>query len=273
MGAAPRNDTSATRQQDQVSPRASSNSTDNEDQAKEHATTIVPLCVRVDDDVESESLLEFECDWAPGIGGSIWTSGELLAAHLELQREYFRSIFDGARVVELGSGTGYVGLMIAACFKPAHVYLTDLSTHIQGLHRNVERNAGAVRAGVQVHVSELSWGCSEQETGLLESIAATSDGSDGNLEAVDVILGTDVAYLRELYDPLLHTMNRLATSRTLILLGLNRADTRHTFFQQLERDGFEYYKIPDFKLPQEYWGRDFGLLEIRRVRQDGAADL
>ncbi|KAG3107528.1 hypothetical protein PI124_g12652 [Phytophthora idaei] len=275
MGAAPRNETSATQQQGQVPD--DSTGRDNEEQTKEqeeHATTIVPLRVRVDDDAQSETLLEFECDWVPGIGGSVWTSGELLAAHLELQREHYRSIFDGARVVELGSGTGYVGLMVAASFKPAHVYLTDLSTHLRGLHRNVERNAGAMRAGVQVHVSELSWGCLEQETGLLESIAATSDGSDRNLEAapqVDVILGTDVAYLRELYDPLLHTMNRLATSRTLILLGLNRADTRLTFFQQLERDGFEYYKIPDFKLPQEYWGRDFGLFEIRR-RQDGVAD-
>ncbi|KAG6584697.1 putative N2,N2-dimethylguanosine tRNA methyltransferase [Phytophthora cinnamomi] len=221
--------------------------------------------VRVDDASQREALLEFECDWAPGIGGSVWTSGELLAAHLELQREHYRPIFDGARVVELGSGTGYVGLMIAACFKPAHVYLTDLQTHVRGLQRNVERNAGALHPGVQVHVSELSWGSAEQETGLLESIAATSDGSDDvEVGKVDVILGTDVAYLRELYDPLLHTMNRLASARTLILLGLNRADTRLTFFRQLERDGFEFYKIPDFQLPQEYWGRDFGLFEIRR---------
>ncbi|KAG7384734.1 Methyltransferase-like protein 21E [Phytophthora pseudosyringae] len=213
--------------------RDDSTGRDNGDQRKKeqdqqaNATTIVPLNVRVDDAVQSETLLEFECDWAPGIGGSVWTSGE-----------HYRSIFDGARVVELGSGTGYVGLMVAACFTPAHV-----------------------------HVSELRWGCLEQETGLLESVAATSDGADRDLEAspqVDVILGTDVAYLRELYDPLLHTMNRLPTSRTLILLGLNRTDTRLPFFRQLERDGFEYYKIPDFKLPQEFWGRDFGLFEIRR---------
>lgn len=232
------------------------------EQHEAHEKQIVPLRVQVDDAEQSETLLEFECDWAPGIGGSVWTSGELLAAHLQLQKEHYRPLFDGKRVVELGSGTGFVGLMTAACFRPAHVYLTDLKQHVRGLESNVQRNAAALRAGVQVHVSELTWGSSEQETGLLDSIAATSD----ELEAaqVDVILGTDVAYLRELYDPLLHTMNRLATSRTLILLGLNRADTRLTFFRQLERDGFEYYKIPDLQLPSEYWGRDFGLFEIRR---------
>ncbi|KAK1931313.1 Protein-lysine methyltransferase METTL21D [Phytophthora citrophthora] len=267
MGSTTRDEVVTAVQEQQVSNNDGVQQKQDQDQ-EEHATTIVPLRVRVDDELQSETLLEFECDWAPGIGGSVWTSGELLAAHLELQREHYRSIFDGARVLELGSGTGYVGLMIAACFKPSHVYLTDLSTHLNGLHRNIERNTGALRAGVQVHVSELSWGSVEQETSLLESIAATSDGKVEDAPQVDVILGTDVAYLRELYDPLLHTMNRLATSRTLILLGLNRADTRLTFFRQLERDGFEYYKIPDLKLPQEYWGRDFGLFEIRRTRQD-----
>ncbi|CEG44827.1 Putative N2,N2-dimethylguanosine tRNA methyltransferase [Plasmopara halstedii] len=237
---------------------------------KEDATTIVWLRVHVDDDSQSETMLGFECNWKPGIGGSIWTSGVLLAAHLELYREYYRTIFEGARVVEIGSGTGYVGLMVAACFRPAHVYLTDLSTHVNGLQRNVERNARAVRTGVQVHVSELSWGSLEQEMDLLESMAVTSDVNDNKIKAasqIDVILGTDVAYLQELYDPLLHTINHLATSRTLILLGLNRVDTSHAFFQQLEQNGFEYYKIPDFKLPKNYWGRDFGLFEIRRSVQ------
>ncbi|CAH0487439.1 unnamed protein product [Peronospora farinosa] len=255
------------RDQEQVSFRdISCNNNENQQQEEEDETiTIVPLRVQVDDDVQSETLLEFECDWAPGIGGYVWTSGELLAAHLELQREYYRSIFDGACIVELGSGTGYVGLMIAACFKPAHVCLTDLQTHIRGLYRNVKRNAKAVRSGVQVHVLELSWGSLEQEMSLMELVAATNDGTDKHKATqVDVILGTDVAYQPELYDPLLHTINRLATPQTLILLGLNRADTEFTFFHQLERDGFEYYKIPNFKLPKEYWGREFGLFEIRR---------
>ncbi|CAI5738068.1 unnamed protein product [Hyaloperonospora brassicae] len=234
-----------------------------------YETTIVQLRVRVDDSddlVPRETLLDFECDWTPGIGGSIWTSGELLAAYLELQRASYRSVFHGACVVELGSGTGYVGLMVAACFRPAHVYLTDLHSHVHGLRRNVKRNAGAMRSDVQVHVSELSWGSSEQQTTLLETIASRTTGGTEHSGAaqVDVIVGTDVAYLQELYDPLLQTINRLATSRTVILLGLNRDDTGVAFFQQLERDGFEYYRIPDAKLPQEYWGRDFGLFDIRR---------
>ncbi|KAI9915506.1 hypothetical protein PsorP6_006983 [Peronosclerospora sorghi] len=224
------------------------------------AVTIVPLLVQVDDDAEpSEKRLEFECDWTPGIGGSIWTSGQVLVVHLQAQRAVYRPLFNGARVVELGSGTGYVGLMVAACYAASHVYLTDLETHLHGLRRNVERNAKAIRADVQVHVTELCWGSSEQETSLLEM---TMDGTDA--PQVDVILGTDVAYREELYDPLLHTINRLATWRTLILLGLNRADTKLKFFHKLEQTGFEYYKISESNLVRERWSREFGLFEIRR---------
>ncbi|KAL4171922.1 hypothetical protein KRP22_007098 [Phytophthora ramorum] len=131
-------------QQEQVEPRADDNrcrdNGDQEQEQEELATHIVPLHVRVDDASQREVLLEFERDC---IGGS----------------------------VELGSGTGFVGLMIAACFKPLHVFLTDLRR-------------------------------TSTETRLLESITATSDSND-ELEAteVGVILGTDVAYLGELYDP------------------------------------------------------------------------
>ncbi|KAL4156311.1 hypothetical protein PRNP1_005342 [Phytophthora ramorum] len=137
-------------QQEQVEPRADDNRCrDNGDQEQEElATHIVPLHVRVDDASQREVLLEFECDC---IGGS----------------------------VELGSGTGFVGLMC-----------------------NVKRNAAALQRSTSSSSAELTWGSVEQETRLLESITATSDSND-ELEAteVGVILGTDVAYLGELYDP------------------------------------------------------------------------
>ncbi|TDH71868.1 hypothetical protein CCR75_001071 [Bremia lactucae] len=238
---------------------------------EQQATMIVQKRVQNEDDTMTEAVLEFHCNWKSGIGGSIWTSGELLAAYLEMHRKHYGSIFKNARVVEVGSGTGYVGLMVAACFKPAHVYLTDQAAYLDGLRRNAKINATKVRAGVQVHVVELNWGSLAQIASLFKTISSTSDKSHCSHDAaldINVLLGTDVAYLRELYEPLLHTITHLSTSRTLILLGLNRADTHYTFFQRLEQIGFEYYKISDFQLPQEYWGRDFGLFEIRRFLQN-----
>uniref|UniRef100_K3WJ30 Methyltransferase small domain-containing protein n=1 Tax=Globisporangium ultimum (strain ATCC 200006 / CBS 805.95 / DAOM BR144) TaxID=431595 RepID=K3WJ30_GLOUD len=219
-------------------------------------TTVIPLHVQVDDKPDAQ-VLRFHCDWDIGIGGSIWTSGQILAEHLQSQQARYRALFQGKNVLELGSGTGYVGLMTAVCFEPANVFLTDLASHVACLERNVALNASVLRPHVNVHVTELAWGSTVHETALLEKLG------DDNTH-IDVILGTDVAYLRELYDPLLHTLRHVASQHTLVLLGLNRADTDISFFQRLELDGFEYYKISEDQLPTEYHGKDFGLFEIRR---------
>lgn len=225
--------------------------------APDGQTTVVPLRVQVDDQQDAQ-VLHFQCDWDVGIGGSIWTSGQILAEHLQSQQKRYRALFQGKNVVELGSGTGYVGLMAAVCFEPANVFLTDLASHVACLERNVALNTSVLRPGVNVHVTELAWGSTVHEAALLEKLSR-----DDNTH-VDIILGTDVAYLRELYDPLLHTLRHIASQPTLILLGLNRADTDISFFHRLEQDGFEYYKIAEDQLPADYHGKDFGLFEIRR---------
>lgn len=221
---------------------------------QEDENPLVSLPVHIETDAQPR-VLQFACDWDVGIGGSIWTSGEILATHLQTHQSKYRPLFDGKCVLELGSGTGYVGLLTAACFAPSHVVLSDLGTHVACMQQNVARNASVLRPSVQVHVTELSWGCAAHEAALLASHPQ-----------VDVILGTDVAYLPELYDPLLHTLRTIANDTTLVLLGLNRADTGMAFFQRLEVQGFEYYKLADETLPSAYRGKDFGLFEIRRRR-------
>ncbi|KAJ0405138.1 hypothetical protein ATCC90586_009709 [Pythium insidiosum] len=203
-----------------------------------------------------ERRLEFRCDWDVGIGGSVWTSGEILTAHLEMHQEDYREIFEGKNVVELGSGTGYVGLMAAATFQPAKVVLTDLASHLNCIQRNIDGNTAAIQPGVEVRAAELCWGCKDHEDALLASLGAT--------HGVDIILGTDIAYLTEFYEPILHTLRHIANAQTLVLIGLNRSDTGMQFFRRLEQEGFEYYKLSDRQLPSEHRGKDFGLFEIRR---------
>ncbi|TYZ67822.1 hypothetical protein PybrP1_011072 [[Pythium] brassicae (nom. inval.)] len=221
--------------------------------------TIISLVVHAPD-APAPQTLRFACDWDVGIGGSVWTSGQVLAGHLQQHADKYRPLFAGKCVLELGSGTGFVGLMTAVCFAPARVLLTDLATHVASLERNVALNAALLPPSTRVRVAELSWGSAEQEDALLASLG---DGAD-TVDTVDVIIGTDVAYLHELYEPLLHSLRRLAGEQTLVLLGLNRADTDTAFFTRLEQDGFEYYKVPDEQLHRDYHGKDFGLFEIRR---------
>ena len=67
-----------------------------------------------------------------------------------------------AAILELGAGTGLVGLTAAATFQ-ARVVLTDLPEIVPNLERNVEANASVVEArGGNVTVSVLDWNNPEQ---------------------------------------------------------------------------------------------------------------
>ncbi|DAZ99115.1 TPA: hypothetical protein N0F65_008420 [Lagenidium giganteum] len=220
---------------------------------------LIELPVRVSGQT-NERVLKFECDWDVGIGGSVWTSGELLTSHLGLQHDKYAGAFNGKTIVELGSGTGFVGMMTAVAFEPARVFLTDLASHLHSMKRNVDINREIFVDGTQVHVRELAWGVQDHTAAFLRELRHSNDSTG----SVDVILGTDVAYLEELYEPLLATLNELATPETLILLGLNRNDTSIAFFRRLEQEGYEFYKISDREIDPNFRGKDFGLFEIHR---------
>jgi predicted nicotinamide N-methyase len=198
-----------------------------------------------------EKTLTFACDWDVGIGGSVWTSGEILTNYLQDHQDEYASIFKNQRVIELGSGTGYVGLMTALCFEPKEVILSDLGTHVDCMQKNVDLNHSALQ-GCNVKVAEYAWGNESHASKL------SDDGPFG------IVLGTDVAYLCELYEPLIAALKQLPlTKETLVLFGINRQDTSIIFFQRLEEEGFEYYKVSDIQLRSGYRGKDFAIFKIR----------
>lgn len=194
--------------------------------------------------LDQSVIVDLKCDWSIGIGGSIWTSGLALVDYLERYRTQHLELFQDATIVELGSGTGLVGLAVSEIFQPKTTYLTDMASYLPGLKQNAERSRSK-----KIQVSELNW----------ETPQAFKSSSP-----IDIILGTDVAYLVELYEPLVSTLNHLIGSTTVAILGINRIDTNLDFFRMLESAGLIYYKIPDAELALEYRGKDFGLFLISR---------
>ena len=79
-------------------------------------------------------------------GATVWDAGICLGE--ALMKKQVRC---GERVLEIGAGTGYVGLIAAAL--GASVTFTDQPQLLELLRKNVERNALA-GAGV----AELTWG-------------------------------------------------------------------------------------------------------------------
>ncbi|ESQ55893.1 hypothetical protein EUTSA_v10027491mg [Eutrema salsugineum] len=131
-------------------------------------------------------------------------------------------------ILELGSGTGVVGIA-AAITLSANVTATDLPHVLDNLSFNADANAQAVaRFGGKVHVAPLRWG----EADDVELL-----GRD-----VDLVLASDVVYHDHLYEPLLKTLRlmvtvmRLEGKRLIFLMAhLRRWKKESVFFKKARK--------------------------------------
>ncbi|SPO02344.1 related to putative N2,N2-dimethylguanosine tRNA methyltransferase [Cephalotrichum gorgonifer] len=103
------------------------------------------------------------------LGFKTWGSSHLLALHLPLlaSTSLFR-LFDESlgeprpRILELGSGTGLLGLAAAATWG-VHVTMSDLPAIVPNLAANAEANEKVLRErGASVDVGTLTWGSSDE---------------------------------------------------------------------------------------------------------------
>mmetsp|Transcript_39558 Transcript_39558/g.52155 ORF Transcript_39558/g.52155 Transcript_39558/m.52155 type:complete len:216 (+) Transcript_39558:179-826(+) len=189
----------------------------------------------------SNCKLFLKCDWSVGIGGDLWTTGLSLCRHLELQKEFYLDFLRNKRIIELGSGTGLVGLYIGCLIPAKEIYLTDLSTHLPIISKNIKLNQANLKCAVKE--AEFDWG-GEVDLG----------------NEFDVIIATDVVYAPELYSIFINALIKSSNPYTVILLGVTRTDTNVTFFNLLKQSGFAYYRVQDDKINvNNCEGTNFGL--------------
>ncbi|XP_062102395.1 uncharacterized protein LOC133812624 [Humulus lupulus] len=127
-------------------------------------------------------------------------------------------------ILELGSGTGLVGIT-AAVTLGANVTVTDLPHVIPNLQFNVDENTAALTAnGGTVTVAPLSWG----ETADVELIG----------REFDVIMASDVVYHDHLFEPLLQTLYLLLGGRettSFVMAHLRRWKKESSFFKKAKK--------------------------------------
>ncbi|XP_071731321.1 uncharacterized protein [Rutidosis leptorrhynchoides] len=141
-----------------------------------------------------------------GLSFQLWPAADTFVKLLDSYHESNADRFSGAvtsvnprsrpiRILELGSGTGVVGIAAAAILG-ADVTVTDLHHVLPNLKFNVDVNSGALEPrGGEVHVAALSWG----ENDEMKVIG----------REFDLIIGSDVVYHDNLFDPLLETLKYL----------------------------------------------------------------
>jgi len=153
-------------------------------------------------------------DASPGCGGLAWPAGQILASYLvQKGTDYVKN----RNILELGSGTGLVGLVTGKL--GGDVCITDQAPLLPIMQRNISLNA----LDSKVVMAELNWGMPISTT----------------IQQPDLILAADCIYFEPAFPLLVHTLSELSDSTTEILFSYKKrrkADKR--FFTILKKRFF-----------------------------------
>lgn len=191
----------------------------------------------------SRSLKIHEDGGESGCGGKIWIAGELLAKYV-----LDFGLVGKKKVIEIGSGTGLVGLSLGLSDKKdddVEIYITDIDELVPLMNRNIELNG----LGKTVKAETLSWG---------EELPEYAK------EGVDVVLAADCVYLESAFPLLEKTLVDLTNKDTLVLMSYRKrrkADVR--FFKKI-RKHFDIVPVTNFPEYAVYLKQQVHLFQLQR---------
>ncbi|ODV95979.1 hypothetical protein PACTADRAFT_30784, partial [Pachysolen tannophilus NRRL Y-2460] len=197
-----------------------------------------------------------------GCGGKLWTAGKLLSIYLlenldKVQRENNLEI---NKIVEIGSGTGVVGLSLGLLLKSSlalssrKIYLTDLPLVLPILSKNIRLN----NLESSISAQELDWNNEKLPDYL------THDN-----KKCDLVLAADCVYDPRAFDALRDTLIRLSKlnqehedKETVILMAsVKRRKCDLKFFKMLKKT-FQVQEIIDYKEYEEFRQKRCHLFKI-----------
>ncbi|XP_032994358.1 EEF1A lysine methyltransferase 3 [Lacerta agilis] len=147
-----------------------------------------------------------------GVAAPVWEAALTLCEYFEAQKLNFW----GKKVIELGAGTGLVGIL--AALLGGDVTITDLPVAMKQIEENVRRNVPA-ECMTRTRVCALSWGVDHKEFPA----------------NYDFILGADIVYLKHTYPLLIRTLQHLCGAQSTIYLSSKMRQEHSTalFFESL----------------------------------------
>ncbi|KIK08489.1 hypothetical protein K443DRAFT_128426 [Laccaria amethystina LaAM-08-1] len=164
--------------------------------------------------------IDLVLDASPGCGGVAWPAGQILATYLIQKGTDFVS---GRNTIELGSGTGLVGLL--AGILGGNVWITDQSPLLPIMRRNVSMN----NLCNTVKVAELRWG----------------SPIPPEIPRPDLILAADCVYFEPTFPLLVQTLTDLADATTEILFCYKKRRKADKRFFALLKKTFTWEEVQD----------------------------
>ncbi|CAN6570681.1 unnamed protein product [Malus baccata var. baccata] len=163
----------------------------------------------------------------PSVGLQVWRA-ELVLSDFLLHKMFTSSELDGIVCLELGAGTGLVGVLLARVAKT--VFITDRGNEVlDNCAKNVDLNSEMFSQQASVHVRELDWmnpwppRITVKESSLGERYSWTFSEVEAAQEA-SVLVAADVIYSDDLTDAFFSTLERLMPlgSKKVLYLALEK---------------------------------------------------
>ena len=197
-------------------------------------------------------------------GGIVWETAYLLAGYLKCKSNGVKSL---GKVLEVGSGCGMLGIILAASRMAKQVVMTETTEVIPNLEENLALNMKSKKEEDQDHnytyacctpdkisVRQLRW--DEFEKDILECQADKS--SDLDPHSFDTIIGTDVIFSTSLVKPLLKTLREMSHAGTHIYLcvQIRCADSHALLLKKASKYGLAVEDCTDDlnEIPELKWG-------------------
>ncbi|GMH82616.1 hypothetical protein TL16_g09318 [Triparma laevis f. inornata] len=193
-------------------------------------TTLDGVTLKISQKLDSEYQVGLQNSNALGVGAVVWDAGDLLLKFIAT----FPRLFTDKTLIDLGSGTGIVGIVAGWVGKSSTVWLTD---H-ESLRTLNEENILSIGNTFRTHFNKTTnspfikfehywWGPNPLPEAITSSLTNPH---------FDIIVASDDLYDDKVFPPLLQTLKLITGDRTLVIFTYKRRmnEREITFFEQLE---------------------------------------
>ncbi|WWC92091.1 uncharacterized protein L201_007045 [Kwoniella dendrophila CBS 6074] len=201
--------------------------------------------------------VRLKVDAGPGCGGIAWPAGEVLSRYIAYRHGIDPSHLRNKKILELGSGTGLVGIVAGMLEPTSEIWVTDQSILLDLMEINTELNIPTNQQGKRnVHVSELNWG----DDLSLNQIP---------IKDIDIILAADCVYFEPAFPLLVKTLYDLAPigkEIEILFCWKKRRKADKRFFAMLKKH-FNQFIIEDDKPGEKEIYNRQGVSLVKLVRK------
>ena len=186
-------------------------------------------------------------------GGIVWETAYLLACYLNekypTNQKNHNSTTNSkkknplGKTLEVGSGCGMLGLILAAGGLCKKVIMTETQDVMSNLIANVEYNTSPDKfcPSKKISARQLRWDAYKKDIQQCQLDTSTNSNDDLDPHTFDTIIGTDVIFSTTLVKPLLKTLRKMCHTESKIYLcvQVRCADSHSLFMKKASKYDFE----------------------------------